>query len=338
MRQEPAILALLAAALVGLSIGRAPEAASTSGPLVDAAVPQALKLEPSVRVLVSLREPPALRAPGLDVAAVRGQVAAAQAQLLASLDQEDFRLVYRYQAVPALAGRVNKDGLSALAGRPQLAAVTIDGVGHAATGQSVPLIGADDVQLEGVTGEGVIVAVLDTGIDTDHPDLVGDIAFERCFLSGGGCPGGDHPAEDDNGHGTNVSGIITDTGIVAPAGVAPDAQIAAYKILGGDGSGLFSDWLAALDDIVTNHPEVDILNLSLQSGSACPSPALETAITMLRKRGTSTFISSGNQGLKDSLPVPGCIADGITVGATYDASQAIGSTVHLGPPKTLGRH
>jgi len=320
MRQGRAVAALLAGALLLLSAVRAPDAASTSGPFVDAAVRAALEQQPSTRVLVSLRQPPALRTSGLDVAALRGQVAAAQARVLADIAPDDFRVIYRYRAVPALAGSVGADGLAALTGHAEVASVTIDGVGRAALNASVPLISADDVHLQGVTGQGVTVAVLDTGVDWNHPDLLGSIAYERCYLSGGGCPPEPHPADDDQGHGTNVSAVITSSGVVGSVGVAPDAMIAAYKILGAGGSGFFSDWLAALDDIIDNHPEVAVVNLSLQSSASCPTTALQLAITMLRSRGTSTFISSGNHGTKDSLPVPACIADGISVGAVYDAS------------------
>ena len=320
MRPRWALVALLGAALAVLSIGRPPNAASTNGPFVDTAVREALDGQPAVRVLVSLREPPALRASGLNVAAVRGEVAAAQARVLAGVAPADFQVSHQYQAVPALAGSITKAGLGVVLERTDVASVSLDATVHAALARSVPLISADDVHLQGVTGQGVTVAVLDTGIDVDHPDLASSIAYQRCFLTGGDCPPEPNPANDDQGHGTSVSGIITGDGVIGPPGVAPDAMIAAYKILGGDGSGFFSDWLTALDDIINNHPEVDIVNLSLQSAESCPTAAFESAIAMLRSRGTATFISSGNHGRKDSLPVPACIADGISVGAVYDAS------------------
>ncbi len=222
--------------------------------------------------------------------------------------------------MPALAGQVSPEGLAALRQRPDVLAVTLDRQGSGALGASVPLIHADEAHAAGLTGEGVVAAVLDSGIDTDHPDLAGDILYERCFLTGGGCAEGAHPAEDDNGHGTNVSAIITGDGVIAPVGVAPDAQIAAYKILNASGFGFFSDWLAALDDIIANHPEVNIVNLSLQSTASCPAGALATAISTLRDRGVVTFAAAGNHGTKDSLAIPACISEGLSVGAVYDAN------------------
>ncbi|OGO49684.1 MAG: hypothetical protein A2148_00490 [Chloroflexi bacterium RBG_16_68_14] len=315
-------LALLALLAAGSALRDASTSAASGGPgaAVQPQVRQALAWQGAARVLVALREPPSppAGAARLDVAALRRQVAARQGKVLAALSPAEFELSYRYQAVPALAGRVSAEGLARLTAHPEVVEVTLDALGSAAMTQSVPLIHADEAHDGGVTGEGIVVAVLDSGVDTDHPDLAGDILYEECFLSGGGCPGGAHAAEDDNGHGTNVAGIITSDGTVAPIGVAPDAQIAAYKILAASGFGLFSDWLAALDDIIANHPEVDVVNMSLQSGIACPATTMATAIATLRERGVATFISAGNHGSKSSVTVPGCITEGLSVGAAYD--------------------
>ncbi len=311
------LIALLAAIAIG-ALRRA------DTPAVEAAVQpevrQALANELSVRVIVSLRAPAARQAAGLDVGTLRSEVAVAQAKALAGVAGTDLKLTYLYQAVPALAGRVNTRGLSALATSPDVEAVMLDGEGRAAGSPNIRLIHADQVQAAGVTGSGVIAAVLDTGVDATHPDLTASIAYEACFLSGGGCPAGPHAAQDNNGHGTNVSGIIAGRGTIAPIGVAPAAKIAVYKILNSSGSGVFSDWIAALDDIVANHPEVNIVNMSLESSEPCPGGALGTAITTLRSRGVPTFIAAGNHGNKNTLNIPACIPDGISVGAVYDAN------------------
>lgn len=327
LRPRSSLCAMFAVALVVLLAGVALSDVDASsgtriarGALVRREVREALDQQPTARVLVMLREPAELGKARPSIAALRSQVASVQAGVLAGLPPSDFEPIYRYQAVPALAGRVNADGLELLARHRDVVDVILDGQGSAATDRSVPLVHADEVHAGGVTGAGVVVAVLDTGIDSDHPDLADDIAYEACFLSGGGCPGGSHAAEDDYGHGTNVSGIITGAGTVASVGVAPDAQIAAYKVLNDHGYGNFSDWVAALDDIIANHPEVDIVNMSLQSSWSCPAGATATAIRTLRDRGVATFIASGNHGAKNSFTSPACITEGISVGATYDAS------------------
>ncbi|MBI2913423.1 MAG: hypothetical protein HYY03_05835, partial [Chloroflexi bacterium] len=163
-------------------------------------------------VLVFLREPPALAATPLDRSALRAQVSQAQERVLGGLAPADFQVRYRYQALPALAGTVSAQGLKRLAADPDVAAVWPDLRGQGALGQSVPLINANAVQSMGYSGAGSVVAVIDSGIDTDHPDLAGDLIHEECFMAGAGlssrCPNGTTrqsgpgAAEDDHGHGT----------------------------------------------------------------------------------------------------------------------------------------
>ena len=317
--------ALILVATAALSSGSpAPReaAAAPSGPgstaRVSPEVRQTLDEHNTARVLVALREPRALRSLPLDVSRLQVEVAAAQASVLAAIGPGDFALTYRYLAVPGLAGEVTSKGLAALEQHRDVAAITLDGLGSAAMTTSVPLIHADEVHIAGVTGQGIVVAVLDTGIDTNHPDFAGRILYESCFLATGQCPGGAHPAEDDNGHGTNVAGIAAGGGTVAPTGVAPGVQIAAYKILNANANGNLSDWVAALDDIIANHPEVDLVNMSLQSDAGCFGGPMETAVSMLRQLGVATFIATGNHGRKNSFTIPACIEEGLSVGASYD--------------------
>ena len=313
------------------------QAAPAGQVIVQPEVTGALADAEEVRVLVKLRDPPAVERGIDDMAAARAQVAARQASVIGSVEAGDLAVSRRYQAIAAIAGTVNADGLRALAANPDVEAIEIDGEGYAATNQSRPLIHVPEVHTAGVTGEGVVVAVLDSGIDTDHPDLSDDIAYERCYLTPPlGCPGGGHAAEDDNGHGTNVSGVITSNGTIAPLGIAPDAKIAAYKILAASGGGIFSDWVAALDDIIANHPEVNFVNMSLQSTIPCGplGATLETAVNTLRSQGVLTFIAAGNHGEKDLLSVPGCIAQAITVGASYDANIGTVNSWKADPPCT----
>ncbi len=327
------LFVLIAGFTLVVHSGRSSRAESGIDTKVQPEVRAALAGPARTQVLVELRKPPSLKAGALDSTRARVQVAVEQTQVLTGVAASDFQVIYRYQALPALAGRVNARGLAELAAKPEVTEIMLDGVGTTAldsvgttarTGEgttvpspSVSMIHADEVQSAGITGAGITVAVLDTGIDTQNVDLTHDIAYERCFLASGGCPTGAHPAEDNNGHGTNVAGIITSDGIVAPVGVAPGAKIAAYKILDASGSGLFSDWAAALDDIIANHPEVNIVNMSLQSTASCPAGPLGDAVTTLRSRGVSSFIASGNYGTKNSLSIPACISGGISVGAVY---------------------
>lgn len=323
LRRIGVLLAIGGMALVLVVRGDGePSAAYAAHASVEREVSDALARSDAARVIVKLRDPPALEQGIRDMAAERAQVASRQASVIGAVPAGEMKVSRRYQAVPAFAATVSAAGLRALAARPEVELVEIDGEGSAATNQSRPLIHVPEVHAAGYTGQGVVVAVLDSGIDTDHPDLSDSIAYERCYLTTPlMCPGGPHAAEDDNGHGTNVSGIITSNGTIAPLGIAPDAQIAAYKILASTGTGLFQDWITALDDIIANHPEVDFVNMSLQSNVTCGSTStLQTAITTLRARGVLTFIAAGNHAVKDQIGVPGCIPPAITVGAVYDGN------------------
>jgi subtilisin family serine protease len=211
--------------VLGLALVPAPSKAVGSEartPRVDPVVAERLaaSADGTTYVIVMLR--PA----GGALGARKVAAAAIQDRVLSRLERQDFTVAYRYRTFAALTGRVSATGLDKLAIDGDVFAVGPDGEGHAQLDQSVPFIGADQVHALGVTGADQTVAVLDTGIDTDHPDLADDIAAGGWhFLSQGANQGAG--AEDDNGHGTNVSGIITSKGMVSSRGVAPDADMLA---------------------------------------------------------------------------------------------------------------
>jgi subtilisin family serine protease len=187
----------------------------------------------------------------------------------------------------------------------------------------------------GLTGAGVKVAIIDSGIDTNHPDFAGRIVAQQCMCSGGltGCcpnglqtQSGAGAAEDDNGHGTNVAGIAAGGGSVALRGGAPAASIVAVKVLdAANGFSDLSDVIAGFDWVRVNHPDTAVLNASLgtfvlTSGS-CDSvfPAMAAAVNNLVSNGTMVFVSSGNNGSSTQMSSPACISNSFSVGAVWDA-------------------
>ncbi|HEU4760297.1 MAG TPA: S8 family serine peptidase, partial [Dehalococcoidia bacterium] len=284
-------------------------------------------------VLVVLRAPAALSAVPPDRQTLKVQVEELQQRVLNHLPPADFSLRYRYEAMPALAGAASPRALRILQTHPDVVAVWPDIVLSGALSQSVPLINADDVHALGLTGAGTVVAVIDSGIDTDHPGLAGSLVHEECFMAypllSSRCPNGQTrqsgpgAAEDDLGHGTNVTGIITGSGTVAPTGVAPGAYIVAIKIIDNSNALGLSDLTAALDHILADHPEVDLINMSLGTFGSFPPGTCESAAApynALRAAGALPFAAAMNQGTKNGMGLPACIGSVMSVGAVYDAN------------------
>jgi subtilisin family serine protease len=355
------VLALLAAIVAGSASGLSPASAGAPDPgataaastRVSPAVNDALAQGGRVRVNIALAAPGA--APN-SRAGLAQRASAAQAGVLGRVAPADLAVIHQYRALPALTGTVSAAAVAKLAADPDVLSVTLDGTGAAAAAvappdapaathalsRSVPMIHADLVHGNGITGSGVTVAILDSGADTDHPDLADSISGQECFLSGSGtkCPNGTMrqsgtgAAEDDNGHGTNVAGIVTSNGVVSSVGVAPGASVLVYKILNAAGTGLFSDWDAALDDIIANHPEVKVINMSLASfatfSSSCGTadPVATMAFQTLNNAGVSLFVASGNNGVKNAITFPACVPGAIAVGAVYD--QTLSSSTFFG--------
>ncbi|HYH07276.1 MAG TPA: S8 family serine peptidase [Thermoanaerobaculia bacterium] len=239
---------------------------------------------------------------------------------------------------PAFAAEVDRAELDALRRDPRVQAVSLDTGGEGALHESVPLVRGDVVHARGITGKGVTIAVLDTGIDVSNADFAGRIVAQRCFcdnLDGTGCcPNGmtqqstGDAAVDDHGHGTHVSGILAGSGAWSIRGVAPEVQIVAVKVMDKDNSfKSFTQIHRALDWIANERLDVKAINMSLGSfalygtsdcGTAATAIGLRDVIAKLRQRGVVITASSGNNGSITQTTLPACMADVMGVGAVYD--------------------
>jgi subtilisin family serine protease len=298
------------------------------------AVYEALRANGKAQVTVALRAP---TTPATDLAALKAEVAEIRRQVFFDIDSAEFTLTHQFETLSAVAGWVTRAGLDKLLSDPNVERVDVDVPGRISASESGPLIRANELRSRGITGKGVRVAILDTGIDTDHPDLSDDLVAEQCYCTNadgsGCCPGGGTEqsgagaAEDQHGHGTNVAGIVTGRGGNAPVGIAPDSKIVAVRVL--DSAGAASSTaqvMAGLDWVISSQPDVKVVNLSLVFTSypgTCDNAAaylmtFAQAIDTLKGRGTTVFASSGNNGLTDQIGAPACISSAVAVGAVYD--------------------
>jgi subtilisin family serine protease len=155
-------------------------------------------------------------------------------------------------------------------------------------------------------GEGVKVAVLDTGVDERHADLADAIDELRDFTRSR------HGAADRQGHGTHVAGTIAarqnGKGVI---GVAPDCRLLVGKVLGDDGSGDAAGVAAGIDWAVGQG--ADVLSMSL--GSPEMSEEIAAAIRRAVAKGRFVVCAAGNEGRDDSVDFPGRLAETVAVGA-----------------------
>ena len=157
-------------------------------------------------------------------------------------------------------------------------------------------------------GAGVKVAVVDTGIDATHPDLLGKVDGGYSAIAKTENPS---DYKDDNGHGTHVSGTIAAIkdakGVV---GVAPSARLYAVKVLDAEGSGSIADVVDGIVWVAKNR--MDIANMSL--GIQSDSDAIRRAIRSARGAGVVVVAAAGNTG--GEVSYPGALEDVITVSAS----------------------
>jgi len=248
-----------------------------------------------------------------------------QNQFLANVNSPDFELAHQYKTIPFVAGYINQSGLQKALASPSVTSIALDQKVQAFLAESIPLVKADSVHSLGYTGKNCRIAILDTGIDTDHPDLSNAIVGLHHFLPGDDGPG----AEDDRGHGTTVAGVVASDGIVAPAGMAPDAEIIAVKVFPAEGGAAFVDIIAGIDWVTDNNDSfrVKAMNMSLGTEAVylghCDADfsALAAVIGTARANGIAVFVASGNGASLGGISSPGCISYSISVGAVYDSTM-----------------
>lgn len=311
-----------------------------------------------VPVIVELTSPKRLRrgATVTEDAAFQRQLDAVVQRVLDRLS--DYRAggpaaigLKRFRVFPGFALRVTSQRLQALLEMKDVLQVTEDHLNPPLLGDSTVLIGADaSGSFDGFTGAGRTVAVLDTGVQTDHPFLSGKTVAEACYSTDGLgstslCPGGVEASTDSGSgsacdpsifgcdHGTHVAGIAVGSG-GSFSGVAKNASLIAIKVFTRFDSRLAcglgkppcisaydSDVLLGLERVYALRGSFDIAsaNLSLgggRHGGLCFSSPYNGIIDQLRGAGIATVFASGNEGFTGSISSPACSPNAISVGST----------------------
>lgn len=246
-------------------------------------------------------------------------------------------------------GFLNIDAMLEVATGSSISDAPLYGDGYGAWDWGLNRVQAPDAWQAGYTGEGIVVAVVDSGVLYTHSDLAGNIWTNTAEIASNGVDDDgngyvddiygydfvnkDGYAIDDNGHGTHVAGIIAGlrngTGVT---GVSYDATIMPVKVLGSTGTGSFTNVAAGIMYAVNNG--ADVINLSLGAWGVI-SGAVTSAITYAINHGVVVCMASGNDS-KPSPAYPAILAQtvgGIAVGSVNSSlviasnSNGAGTTV-----------
>ena len=177
---------------------------------------------------------------------------------------------------------------------------------------SVPYVGTEIPRTDGMDGTGIIIAIIDTGVDFNHPDLFG-WGLDGKVIGGYNFIQPDELPMDTNGHGTKVAGVIAADGNTF--GVAPKAKILAYKV-SEDGEGVSSELISgAIQKAIED--EADIINISL--GVNRTNSKIDNAVNHALDNGIFVVTAAGNDGPGlETIGSPGRNLQSLTVGATYN--------------------
>ncbi|WP_436923363.1 S8 family serine peptidase [Halosimplex amylolyticum] len=235
----------------------------------------------------------------------------------------------------AVAGKFPEQAREALGKNPHVRYVEADST-YEKIEQTLPWgvdrVDADVVHADGETGGddtdgegGADVAIIDTGIDSDHPDLQANLGTGRAYVDCGSvnnCRYGgstndnacNEPWDDDDNHGTHCAGIAdADDNTEGVVGVSTDATLHAVKVLDGCGSGSLSDVAAGIEYVADQGWDVGSLSLGASSGDQ----TLQDACQYAENNGVLLVAAAGNDG-----PCTDCVG----YPAAYDSVVAVGST------------
>jgi subtilisin family serine protease len=296
----------------------------------------------------------------------------AASELLDTLPEGSWSQVKPTGTVPVVTFTVNAAGLDVLRQSELVDSVAANERKFLTSENSSTFVGARAAWGSGWTGAGSTIAVLDSGVQTNHPYLMTNgmpkTIAEACFSTPGygyvsACPspnsnwqqfgtGAATPCSQASkcSHGTHVAGIAVggNAGASNPQGVAPGASLIAVQVFAKSSTGLtigasdsdINDALQWLYDNRGSYPGLAAVNLSLggttKHTSYCNYDPLRLLIQELLSVGIATVVASGNDGWRDGVASPGCIQEAVTVGWQNDAGAAIGTAVNVATDSNIG--
>ena len=238
----------------------------------------------------------------------------------------------------SFSARLDKDDIETLASQKNVEIFPIN-QRHLLLSESAPIINATTAwqkQNGGInlTGTGQTVCILDTGVNASHVDLQGKILAQYCYCGAefprrnvSCCPSGvsqEANANDENGHGTHVAGIIVSNNAII-RGIAPDTNIIMIRVFGNDGYAYDDDIAAGIEWCVNNATKfnISVISMSLGGGlymSYCNSDTLASYIDDAVAKNISVVVATGNDGNTTAISSPACVQSAIPVGQTYDSN------------------
>jgi subtilisin family serine protease len=232
----------------------------------------------------------------------------------------------------ALTGESGPRAKASTAAAPSFAAgigkVWLDAKAKTMLADTTAQIGAPAAWAAGVTGRGVRVAVLDSGVDLGHPDLAPRIVATKSFVTG-------QDVVDRNGHGTHTASTVAGTGAASDGkerGVAPDADLIVGKVLGDSGSGPISGVIAGMEWAArTEHAKVISMSLGTAAWHTQDDPVSQALNELSAETGALFVVAAGNSGSTPySVSSPGTADAALTVGAV-DGSDQLADFSSVGP-------
>src|SRR3989344_2604519 len=186
--------------------------------------------------------------------------------IISNLDMDEFEGKYRRNSNIA-TGKLNKEGLEKLKANNNIDGIYLNYKFKANLNESTKLVNSsllNTLRVKGtynLTGKGIGVCLLDTGVDYNLPSLGGGLGKKVLTGYDFASEPDDNNPMDDNGHGTHLAGIIAGNGSVT--GVAPEANIIAVKVLGQNGAGFLDDLLDGIQWCIDNSAAYNISIISM---------------------------------------------------------------------------